>query len=1280
MRNGNLVTIEHSKPHFLQDKCGFSEDWRGFASGRSKEQDRRSTTMRLSKITISGFKSFADTTEFVFDAPVIGIVGPNGCGKSNVVDAIKWVLGERSAKSLRGEAMLDVIFAGSAVRKPLGCASVTLTFDNPVTNATATDPSDKRFLSVDSDEVGVTRKLYRDGRSEYLINGNKVRLKDVKELFLDTGIGTNAYSIIEQGRVAAMVNANPAERRSILEEAAGVARFKTRRKEAERKLERSEVNLVRVREQLANTERRLRIVKGQAEKARKFKGLDERYQHLRKHVALDTYHELHEKLIGLTSACNTIEQKRQETAEQVLQLEDAKRVCESNRHELHTNNQSLVQQSAQYESNITHTQQRIEMLERSIEDQKEQIESDRSSYAELKSKIAALEAKKEDANEEIAATAESLADIEREVDSLTVTHTEYQQQLVTLQDELTALQDELETLSVNQSQHQSIVGAIKERLSGLTTQKERLSEQVETCSSELDSLKERQQNTQGRLNQVQQTVREHEQVLSEHDKSAHAISEKAKTLATDLEKLRHKRAASGSRLHLLEEMQQAREGLSDAVKRILDAPEAFPNVKGMLGDFLDANHADAHLVEIALGPNIQLLIIDHDNSVELIEAALEEGTGRVGLLSPKQSTRPAAPLQSTQATPLLSLLNIADCAQDAISNLLSSTAVVSSLEVAKQLQETNPMWRFVTQQGELLESDGRIFVGKTTAGDQKGWLTRRIEINALSIEVRVLDTQIEQLQSQLSDLMHETEQAKQQQRQSSEQLKAARNEAIELEHKLKGLQSEAERCTRQLGTIETENRELDGQISTSNTELNESNMAAESVNEAIATHSANRNSKRAIVDERTEALQGIADKLTSRRIDLGSATEKHESNRSELRHVTSALEEQQRQYRIHHDQIARRLSQLDQTEATILECKEDIEAQTLKAQACKAELEAFHDNVKRAEQSIEEAAVRLNHARKTGTDLDNQWISIEGSKREAEVKRESLEERMFEESEIDIKLQYTEWLESAETGARPAENRDEMDTEAKFLRDEIKSLGNVNLDAIEEEQTLEERNVDLANQVVDIDTSVASLKELIDELEELSKTRFEETFNIIREQFAGPQGMFRKLFGGGSADIMLLPDEDGTIDLLEAGIEIKAKPPGKQPRVISQLSGGEKAMTAVALLLSIFKAKPSPFCILDEVDAALDEANNHRFARSIHEFLDNSHFIVITHHKRTMMECDKLYGVTMQERGVSRHVSVSVDEVGSEGEISKAAQDRLEETPLVETPGAAALNQAETIA
>ena len=268
--------------------------------------------MRLAKITISGFKSFADRTEFLFDKPIIGIVGPNGCGKSNVVDAIKWVLGERSAKSLRGDAMLDVIFAGSASRKPMGAAVVTLTFDNPVIKHETEDPNEQRLLKVNTEQVDVTRRLYRDGRSEYLINNQKCRLRDIKELFMDTGIGTNAYSIIEQGRVDAMLMANPIERRTIFEEAAGVAKFKAKKVEAARKLERSEVNLVRVREQLSSTERRLRIVKGQANKARKFRELDSRYRLKRTDYALELYHELRERLHGLTSQISVLDFQRKD--------------------------------------------------------------------------------------------------------------------------------------------------------------------------------------------------------------------------------------------------------------------------------------------------------------------------------------------------------------------------------------------------------------------------------------------------------------------------------------------------------------------------------------------------------------------------------------------------------------------------------------------------------------------------------------------------------------------------------------------------------------------------------------------------------------------------------------------------------------------------------------------------------------------------------------------------------------------------------------------------------
>ena len=542
-------------------------------------------------------------------------------------------------------------------------------------------------------------------------------------------------------------------------------------------------------------------------------------------------------------------------------------------------------------------------------------------------------------------------------------------------------------------------------------------------------------------------------------------------------------------------------------------------------------------------------------------------------------------------------------------------------------------------------------------------------MGALTVEVSALDQQIDQRQSQLGDLLHESKQAKQQQRDSAQRVRTTRNAVVEYEYQLQRIDDDVNRCSRQIHVITEEISELDQRIAECETQYNESKDKASDASSRIDQLTTSRQEKRDTLDKAVSKSNAATEQLTAARVDLGQVGEKHEADRRELRHIDAAIEEADRQRTLLQDQITRRLGQLEQFEASkqdstqeILGCKEE-------ALRCKDELDAYHQKTRAADATVEAAATLLQHTREKGELLQRNFHGLELSKREAEIKRENLEERTLEELEIDVCKEYADWNRQADKGTRPTEDREPLEAEALSLREEIQKLGNVNLDAIEEEKNLEDRNVDLAQQVIDIDASVESLTSLIQELEELSMTRFEETFNAIREHFAGPQGMFRKLFGGGSADIMMLADEDGNVDLLEAGIEIKAKPPGKQPRVISQLSGGEKAMTAVALLLSIFKAKPSPFCILDEVDAALDETNTHRFVSILHHFLDSTHFIVITHQKRTMLECNKLHGVTMQERGVSKHVAVTVDEVGEEGSIAHSAHERADnsELPIVET-------------
>ena len=1224
--------------------------------------------MRLSKITIAGFKSFADTTEFLFDAPIVGIVGPNGCGKSNVVDALRWVLGERSAKSLRGEAMLDVIFAGSAVRKPLGAAVVTLTFDNPVTNEITKDPTDRRFLSVDTDEVAVTRRLYRDGRSEYLINGAKVRLKDIRELFLDTGIGTNAYSIIEQGRVAAMLNANPIERRSILEEAAGISRFKTRRKESERKLERTEVNLVRIREQLANTERRLRIVRGQAEKARKFTDLDVRWRELKTAIALDQFHELHTQVMGLTSQLASIEKERTELTSILIDLEDAKRAEEVAREELQKEHQKLLHKQTEDEAALRHAIQRRDMMARSMSEAREQVADERHQLDELKTRLVTISAQREGTREEIAASAERLADADRSVESITTRHAHCQQQAVSLQDKLAVLQERIETVTSDESLYRSRFESAKERVSSLTQQQERIATSQSNLNEEVADLDQKRTATLHALQQAQSTVEEHEEVLHSHDHAAASLGEQAEELTDDLEIMRHQRAASGSRLHLLEEMQEAREGLTDAVKFVLDHQEDFPSLHGLIGDAIDTSHADARLVEAALGNNIQLLLVHDEIAVQDIKSSLESVVGRVGLIAADTFTKDVpSTFDHPSITPLLSIIKVQENAKKAVKSLLGTTAVVPNLKSAWEMKSAMPGWRFVTQDGELLEADGRVYIGASSSSSQTGWLTRRIELGALGVEVTALDQQIDQRQSQLSDLLHESEQAKQQQIDSAQRVRDARNAVVDAEYQQQRFDDDLQRTGRQVTVLQDELEEVNTSVGQARTDLRVAEEQATECSQKVTNLGAHRTEMRTEFEESQKQSRISTEKLTAARVELGQIGEKHEANRRELRHLDSAIEEATRQRELYQGQVTRRLGQIEQFEGSHQDAVDEITSRNSKVKTCNEELETFQDKNEAMRSSLETAAANLQHAREKATHLERNLNAIELSRREAEIRRENLEERSLEELEIDVRPSYSNWEQANVDATRPAEDRDAMDLESEDLRIEIKKLGNVNLDAIEEELTLADRNVDLANQVVDIDAAKESIVSLIKELEELSRTRFDEVFNDIREHFAGPSGTFRKLFGGGSADIMLLPDEDGNIDILEAGIEIKAKPPGKKPRVISQLSGGEQAMTAVALLLSIFKAKPSPFCILDEVDAALDEANTHRFSRALHSFLDNSHFIVITHHKRTMMECDKLYGVTMQERGVSKRVSVTIDEVGNNGTIAASAHKREETMPIVET-------------
>jgi chromosome segregation protein len=1246
--------------------------------------------MRLAQVTLAGFKSFADPTVFRFDHPIIGIVGPNGCGKSNVVDAIKWVLGERSAKSLRGDAMLDVIFAGSASRKAVGAASVTLTFENQICAGPQAGPdvecptgqltggpghattngSARRVLNIDADQVDVTRRLYRDGRSEYLINGQKVRLRDIKELFMDTGIGTHAYSIIEQGRVDAMLLANPIERRHILEEAAGVAKFKARKIEAQRKLERSEVNLVRVREQLASTERRLRIVKGQAAKARRFKELDARYRHLRVELSLDQYHELRERLAGLTSRIADLDARRAELSELLTRLEDGKQEAEIARHDLQTEQRDLEQQRMQLAATRKHAEQRREMTQRNLAEHQQHVGDDRERLEELRVRSESLESQIEEAASQIAAAAEAVADAERLVTSLSEERAQAQQRHVQSREQLEQSREAATRAQQSKDQLSARVESVSSRAAALRDQQERLDGRDREMIAEREQHEEAKQRAEDDHTIATEAARRLEMQLAEHDRAIASLGERQSELTSALAEQRHERAVVESRRHLLAEMHQQREGLAEPVKSVLDCIEQFPGVRGLLIDAIDTDREHASLVEAALGANVDVLLVESADAVRAMRPALDELQGRVSFLPAAEESRriPEAEFNvdaiRSLAVPLLSLLRIQPHATPAVERLLGSTLIVSTLEHALMLA-AGPLHgcRFVTRRGEVLEPDGRIATGRAAAANNAtdGWLTRRIELHDLQQRLDAIDDRIANLSADLNGLITESAQHQQRHEQITADLHAARTAAVEAQYRLQRAENDLARMDRERAALAGEREELAERISALSTEHDDLITRLEEAERALCECAATVERDQRELERIQHEADAAQERLTAAKVELSRLGPALEAARREHRHLEHARDEAGRQCEALTQQLHRRLSQIEHYEATIAEAENEMERAESETERIAGRSIDLQRELGAAQERVEKAAALVNDARVRAGQLDRDYHAVEISRREVEVKRESLEDRALADLELDLSQAYIPYRSRREDDDFIPVERDSTEAEIESLRQEIRALGNVNLEAIEEEALLEERNTELIKQVEDIDSAVKQLTELIEELDATSRRRFEETFNSIRDHFAGPDGMFRRLFGGGSADIFLVPDDHGNTDWLESGIEVKAKPPGKEPRVISQLSGGEKAMTAVALLMAIFKSKPSPFCVLDEVDAALDDANVDRFCRILTPFLDRSHFIIITHHKRTMQACDQLYGVTMQERGVSKRVAVRVEDVSADGRIARRAAERADD-------------------
>lgn len=1203
----------------------------------------------LKCLQLIGFKSFADKTRIEFDSGITAIVGPNGSGKSNVVDAMRWILGEQSAKSLRGKEMADVIFNGSSTRRSLGMAEVSLFLDNR-----------KGYLPVEAEEVVITRRVYRSGEGEYLINGRVSRLKDIRNMFLGTGAGTNAYSIIEQGKVDQMLQASTKDRRHIFEEAAGTSRFKSKKIEALRRLERVDSNLVRVLDINEEVQKNLRGLRNQAGKARKYKEYFDRLKEVRLTLGLND-------LSKLAGELNTLEEKagtlgsRLEVARNELAAAQARfqSVDTDLTAKEETQRQTMEEVSASRER-ISALESEIGSDERRLSELEEQIRSGRRETFELRLRVRELsescrvldadyqkqQTEHREQSGELAEKKKLLGELDQQRDQA---RTEVEQQQRRIQE----LLRQVARLENEQS-------GLEGQLSLLWQQRERLKQKEHQLQQRAGSLGLQQaQFAQQLAGVVQQRRRVSIHSSSTRDEHRQLL-EQSSQVQSRLSELREQRTALVSRIDVLKGLQNEHEGLEGGVKRILaerekareeaanasdgeDSPvprSSWECVVGVLAELLEAPSEYADLVELALGPMAQAVVIDSQEAMNAdLMTAAQKLPGRVQFVSlrPPLADRLVIYSEEISGPSLASVISCDQRFRPLIEALLGTTFVADDYESAQELCAESVDLRFITRSGELIDPTGVVAAGPRRSG--AGILSRAAAIRDLTQQIAELEASIAREETQLSEVR---------QRITAKEATLGHQELLAAT-----LDEQVRHSERVLDRLRQETRTVSQQLSALESESENSVREIRQAEETARRHEADLANNHQLIKESNESVAVLQD----RQVECEAARVRHleevqqgsvrlatlEERRLGLEHQRSrtAVDLQQRQKDL--DESQRRIESFENRER-------EVSRRLLSLRADLALAYADKDRIAVQDGGDPALIQALRHERRQLLEASNKLRSEteqgqkqlhEGELRLTELRmnRSTLLERIREDYQIEL-----ETMLDAEVEFPPAEVLDEMRTESKDLKDKLQRLGSVNLQAIEELDELEQRATTLQVQIDDLTTAKSHLEQVIEKINVESRRMFLESFETIRTHF---QELFRKLFGGGKADL-LLEDE---ADPLDSGIEIIARPPGKEPRSISLLSGGEKTMTAVALLMAIFQSKPSPFCILDEVDAALDEANIVRFTHVLREFLTLSQFVIITHAKTTMSTADVLHGITQREAGVSTRISVRLEDVSEDGNI-----------------------------
>ena len=1185
--------------------------------------------MYLKRLELQGFKSFADKTILEFKPGITSVIGPNGSGKSNISDAIRWVLGEQSMKSLRGAKSEDIIFAGTQSRKSLGFAEVSIVIDN----------SDAK-LPIEYSEVTVTRKLYRNGETGYFINKTPCRLKDILELFMDTGIGKDGYSIIGQGKIDKILSNKSEDRRHIFEEAAGIVKYRTRKQESEKKMEQTKLNLLRINDILTEIEGNIEPLKAQSEKAKQYLNLREELKNIEVGLFVYNINTYKEKLEQIIKDEEIMTSQRNTENEKLTSIQSLKDSLKQELDEITTQIEQM--QNIGFEST-----NKIEKINSEIGISKERIQNNIANKERLESEIKELRIRIQELQEEEKQRQEKKANLfqnkEKFEEELKQKEKELAKLTKTLSDkelEIEAKKQKIETNTDKKYEVLADINTQEANYENLEKRKKTLKIELENVISELDSTRDNKQELSKKFYEIQSKRNIVSNNLQQETTEKESCMNKIKDFEEEINKLNYQMNMKDARHKFLLETEKEKEGYIKSVKELLlDCDKNSQLKKGMhgvLANLISVNKEYELAIEMCLGQALQNVVTEtEEDAKKLVEHLRNNNLGRASFL-PISSIR-GKRIENVISNGMKGVIGIASdlvkCDKkysQIVLNLLGRTVVVEDMNIGISLAKMNNYsFRIVTLKGDVISSSGSI-TGGSVATKTVNILGRSREIEELEKEIKKLSKKIEEItlqkQKYLESITEVIEKVAglEKELQDIEIVYAAENQKmVSIEENIYKLEQRRDKLKEEELSINKQKEESIKQKEEKEQEVEKLNSEIKSLSEEVEQFATVNKDNQKYIDD-------LNFDITNLKISVSSFIESEAS-------IEEFVERIRQEILNNNNNIENKNNTLNQAIKENAELQTKIDNLNSKIEQIKAEVNNSSENIEKLKQLRTEKNELLD---KKEEEITNQFSILEGLKEQI-VKMDFKKTKLEQDIEQLINTLWNEYEITPNNAGeyKKPNNIAQAQKEVSSIREKIKDLGSINIDSIEEYKKISERYDFMCEQRLDLENTVAKLRKVISEMTQTMEQQFKEKFEIINKNF---NEVFIELFGGGKAEL-ILTDED---NVLECGIDIRVQPTGKKLQNMMLLSGGEKAFTAIVLLFAILKINPAPFCILDEIEAALDDVNVYRFAEYLKKFSQASQFLVITHRKGTMEVADTVYGVTMEENGISKLLSMKLSSIG----------------------------------